>query len=46
LEVPYSDDRELMLDIMRHGSHVEVLAPKELREKTFKELIAAAQIYK
>lgn len=33
LEVPYSDDRELMLDIMRHGGHVEVLAPKELRKK-------------
>ena len=33
LQVPYSDDRELMLDIMRHGGHVEVLAPKELRNK-------------
>ena len=33
LQVPYSDDRELMLDIMRHGGHVEVLGPKELKQK-------------
>ncbi len=33
LEVPYSDDRELMLDIMRHGGHVEVMAPADLRKK-------------
>lgn len=32
LQVPYSDDRELVLDILRHGGHVEVLSPKELRK--------------
>jgi predicted DNA-binding transcriptional regulator YafY len=33
LEVPYSDDRELLLDIRRHGGHVEVLSPPQLRRK-------------
>jgi predicted DNA-binding transcriptional regulator YafY len=31
LEVPYSDARELLMDILRHGTEVEVLAPAELR---------------
>ena len=33
LEVPYRDDRELALEIMKHGPEVEVLAPLELRAK-------------
>ena len=33
LEVPYSDDRELLLDVLRHGGHVEVLSPPQLRRK-------------
>jgi predicted DNA-binding transcriptional regulator YafY len=33
LELPYRDDRELVLDILRHGGEVEVMAPKELRAK-------------
>jgi predicted DNA-binding transcriptional regulator YafY len=37
LEFPYSDDRELLLDIAKHGAAVEVLAPKALREKVRKE---------
>jgi predicted DNA-binding transcriptional regulator YafY len=41
--VPYSDDRELMLDIMRHGGHVEVLAPKELRKKVARAHLLAAE---
>jgi predicted DNA-binding transcriptional regulator YafY len=32
LEVPYSDPRELLMDVLRHGAEVEVLAPAELRE--------------
>jgi predicted DNA-binding transcriptional regulator YafY len=31
LEVPYSDARELLMDILRHGTEVEVLAPLQLR---------------
>jgi predicted DNA-binding transcriptional regulator YafY len=33
LELPYRDDRELVLDILRHGGEVEVLEPGELRDK-------------
>lgn len=33
LEVPYSDPRELVMDILRYGPDVEVLSPPELREQ-------------
>lgn len=33
LEVPYSSDSELVMDIMRYGPNVEVLSPLHLREK-------------
>jgi predicted DNA-binding transcriptional regulator YafY len=45
LEFPYSDDRELLLDIAKHGAAVEVLAPKALREKIRKEHEAAFRQY-
>lgn len=31
LELPYHDDRELVMDVLRHGADVEVLGPAELR---------------
>ena len=31
LDVPYRDDRELVLEILKHGAEVEVLAPAALR---------------
>ena len=33
LEVPYSDDRELLMDILKHGTEIEVLAPMALRNR-------------
>jgi predicted DNA-binding transcriptional regulator YafY len=45
LEIPYSDDRELLGDILRHGPEVEVLAPKELRERCHALLVAACGKY-
>ena len=33
LEIPYKDDRELVMDILRHGPEVEVLGPQALRER-------------
>lgn len=45
LEFPYADDRELVGDILRHGRHVEVLAPPELRARVREELAAAAEGY-
>jgi predicted DNA-binding transcriptional regulator YafY len=46
LEFPYSDDRELLLDIVRHGAAVEVLAPAALRTKVRREHEAAAAMYR
>jgi predicted DNA-binding transcriptional regulator YafY len=45
LEVPYSDDRELIGDILRHGAEVEVLAPPELRKRCHEQLKAAQRLY-
>ncbi len=45
LNVPYSQDPELMMDILKHGSDVEVLEPPELRERVATQLAAAAQQY-
>lgn len=45
LEFPYSDDRELLLDIAKHGASVEVISPKVLREKVRKEHEAAFRQY-
>jgi predicted DNA-binding transcriptional regulator YafY len=33
LEVPFTDDRELLMDILKHGPEVEVVAPRMLRER-------------
>lgn len=45
LEIPYSDDREIVLDILRYGPDVEVLRPKSLREKVLDQLLRAASQY-
>jgi predicted DNA-binding transcriptional regulator YafY len=45
LEVPFTDIRELSMDILRQGRHVEVLAPKELRNEVVKELQSALNTY-
>ena len=41
LRVPFSQDRELVMDILRHGADVRVLAPKSLR-KTVRESLKEA----
>jgi predicted DNA-binding transcriptional regulator YafY len=43
LEVPYRDDRELVLEILKHAGAVEVLEPQHLREKVRDAHIAAAE---
>jgi predicted DNA-binding transcriptional regulator YafY len=45
LEVPYSDPRELIMDILKHGPEVEVVAPPELRREVGESLRAAAATY-
>jgi predicted DNA-binding transcriptional regulator YafY len=46
LEVPYSDPRELTMDILRHGPEVEVLAPDALRQAVRQQLEAAVARYR
>ena len=45
LTVPYSEDYELTMDILRYGANVEVLAPDELRRRVGDQLQAAAKRY-
>jgi len=45
LRVPYRDSRELIMDIMRHGAAVEVVAPETLRVDVKHALEAAVARY-
>lgn len=45
LEVPFADYRELVMDILRHGQHVEVLNPPELQKIVQAELRQASRQY-
>lgn len=45
LEVPYSDDRELLMDILKYGADVEVIAPKSLRDNVIRLLSHALSQY-
>jgi predicted DNA-binding transcriptional regulator YafY len=45
LEVPYNDDRELVMDILRHGAEVEVQSPPELRQRVRQALAQALKPY-
>jgi len=45
LEVPFSGARELIMDIMRYGAEVEVLAPDFLRDAVADEARKTAGIY-
>jgi len=44
LELPFRDDRELLLDILRHGAEVEVLSPVALRRKVRAQHADAAKL--
>jgi proteasome accessory factor C len=46
LRIPYRDARELVMDIMRHGAHVEVVGPQDLRDEVAQELRRAAGQYR
>jgi len=45
LRVPYSQDTELVMDILKHGSEVEVLQPSELRERVKQRIVAMQTLY-
>jgi len=46
LRIPYRDPRELIMDISRHGAHVEVIEPDALREAVAGELERALRQYR
>ncbi len=46
LKVPYGDPRELILDILRYGPDVQVVAPEGLRQAVAAFLASALQQYK
>lgn len=45
LQMPFSDSRELMMEILRYGADVEVLAPADLREGVAARIRKMGQIY-
>ena len=45
IEIPYSNERELLGDILRFGSEVEVLEPQNLRSRIKRALHEAAGCY-
>lgn len=45
LEFEYNQDPELVMDILKHGSGVEVLAPASLRKRIKDELAATLKMY-
>jgi proteasome accessory factor C len=45
LSLPYRDERELVMDILRHGPHVEVISPSSLRTEVARQLSEARSRY-
>ncbi len=45
LQVPYSDPRELLMDILKYGPDVEVIAPEALRHAVAERLRQATELY-
>jgi predicted DNA-binding transcriptional regulator YafY len=45
LEVPYSNSQEILMDILRHGPHVEVVSPASLRSAVAEQHRQAAEKY-
>jgi predicted DNA-binding transcriptional regulator YafY len=45
LQVPYSDPRELEMDVLKYGPDVEVVAPEDLRLRVAERLLQASAHY-
>src|SRR2546426_1308013 len=45
LEIPYAHERELLMEILKFGADVEVLAPEALRQRVAESLKKAASRY-
>jgi proteasome accessory factor C len=46
LRIPYADQRELIMDILKHGANVEVISPKSLRNAVAEHLQNALRRYR
>jgi predicted DNA-binding transcriptional regulator YafY len=46
LQVPYAEPTELMMDILRHGLHVEVLEPAALRQSVVDVIQGMTALYR
>ena len=46
LEIPFSDPRELLMDILKHGAEVEVIEPRELRDSVRSTIAAMGELYR
>jgi predicted DNA-binding transcriptional regulator YafY len=46
LELPYADDRELLMDILKYGPDCEVLAPEALRTRVREQAAATLARYR
>lgn len=45
MQIPFSDPRELVMDILRHGDNVRVISPLELKNAVVAGLDSALQQY-
>ena len=45
LRIPYSDPRELVMDVLKHGAGVEVIEPVELQREVLEQLRQATAKY-
>ena len=45
IEFDFNQDPELIMDILKHGSQVEVLEPKTLKQKVIAEMKKSLQLY-
>jgi predicted DNA-binding transcriptional regulator YafY len=45
LDVPYSDERELLMEILKHGDQVKVLGPASLKKSVMGTLRKSLQAY-
>ena len=45
LEIPFTEEHELIMDILRFGPDVEVLEPTSLRQSVSKKIIEMIAVY-
>jgi predicted DNA-binding transcriptional regulator YafY len=46
LRIPYGDPTELVMDVLRHGAEVEVVEPRDLRDRVVERLSATLANYR